>query len=211
MKKFYSSWPNVEIFPFTIEEILNQVEEEKKNDKRIVFLLDSSITNSFGLAQSKFFCILTHSIWTTFLDQIAIIKEIEGNVIQDVFPIEECSKLKHPIHFTRFIKNALPFGVPRGFDRTILICPNVGNFGLLSQPLLVDTLIEAQGRFKLPFLVKFHGLSFLENHPLFSLTPVEQESMRKLQQNCASIDSSHYSALPFIKAIDIVSFLLLQH
>ena len=227
MKEFYTSkaeFPNVEVYEFSCENILAQLDKEDPTHK-IVFLLTSSSNYGFGLAQRSFLEILS-SIHN---------KKGKSQVI-DVFTVghcmygcASCGLREHnvPIFFSRYHNYELPYNsadvlrdywtLPSGelAQHRVLICPTVGPESFLSNPDVLDRLqdvakaLEPMG---VVFVVKMHGFCYLNDddgknpHMLFSLTEDERKGATFLKKvfGVKVVDEKHYNILPFLDAATVI-------
>lgn len=82
----------------------------------------------------------------------------------------------------------------------------MGVLSYLSNPTIIDTLVEIQNRHpNFVFMVKLHGFCFLENHPLSGLSDLEKECVNILRKNFVIVDESQFTILPLLETFDIVS------
>lgn len=227
MKAFYESkteFTNVQVFEFSSEAILTQLDQEP-TDRKIVFLLTSSSNYGFGLAQRSFLEILS-SIHN---------KKGKSQVI-DVFTVGHCmygcascglSEHNVPIFFNRFYNYELPYNsadvlrdywtLPDGkiAQHRVLICPTVGPESFLSDLKMLDRLQDAAKMLEpmgVVFAVKMHGFCHLNDqngkqpHMLFSLTEAERQGAEFLRKvfGIKVVDEQHYNILPFLDAATVI-------
>ncbi|KAL6070558.1 Tubulin--tyrosine ligase-like protein 12 [Balamuthia mandrillaris] len=229
MQKEYSDkqrWPLVErVLPFTLRHLFEQLREDRRLGRRVVFLLTASTNYGFGRAQAQ----VLHLIRSFFGGE-------QQETVVDVFPVghcmfgcESCGDREHrtPLFFTRFFRGTLPYSTEDVRQRYfaeehagklgVLICPSVGETSFLVQPKIREALIKLQEKLKdkARFFVKFHGFCYLEDlsntdketaviHPLHSLTEAEREGVIELRKHFTVVPEEEYNILPFMDACRVI-------
>eukprot|EP01116_Phalansterium_solitarium_P019820 TRINITY_DN5679_c0_g1_i2.p1 TRINITY_DN5679_c0_g1~~TRINITY_DN5679_c0_g1_i2.p1 ORF type:complete len:316 (+),score=98.99 TRINITY_DN5679_c0_g1_i2:71-949(+) len=216
-----SSDRRLTLLEFSIEAVVDQLRRAAAAKQRVVVLLTASTNYSFGGRQRQFFESLRGMFAGVIVDVFAV-----GHCM---FGCQSCGIREHnyPIFFTRFINNQLPYSTSdvRGqleskraaqFSAiaaavrpsfSVLIAPSVGPLSFLSNPLIIDALIDAkQFMPEIVWLVKLHGFVWLDDkHPLSSISGLERQQAARLAAAFGgAADQEHGNILPYLDACDVV-------
>ncbi|KAJ1510161.1 hypothetical protein HMI54_004012 [Coelomomyces lativittatus] len=234
--KYYKESPeykksNLGVYDFTLKNIVKAIFEEPV-DRKVVFLLTSSMAYAFGEYQRT----LLNEIKSSFekvaneyesdphsSDELKAIAKVLKNKIWGVSVIGHCmygcmsckgNDHKVPVYFTRYFLKNIPYkkeDIEKQFsikDKpiSVLCAPSTGETSLLLQTGVLDYLLELQNEGHFNFVWKFHPSVY--NKANYSSNTkddeLEMKNVKWIMKNFQCTKESEPCLLPFLEAFRII-------
>lgn len=177
IQDYFAESVGVQVHDFSTDNILTELAEQQRQQRRVVVLLTASMNYMFGKSQLLYF----RSIQKHALCMIDVYST--GHCMYGCQSCDHTCSYRLPITFTNYIRTKDLPSIELDKNTEIVICPSFSSADVPDSLLSNKEIVEEIVTFPFPHIIKLHPLTHQfgnGTNPLFSLSALEQESVRKL-------------------------------